>query len=95
MGFRYRVVKYMHIFGLIFAIFLQIFGLPCPLTLLENFFRKKAGVETYEEGFISYYLEKILYVEIEPFIIFTLTIFLAVFNVYIYLRRRGYEGGFS
>ncbi|MCX7759994.1 MAG: DUF2784 domain-containing protein [Hydrogenothermaceae bacterium] len=86
-GSRYSFVKYIHISGLVFAIFLEIFNLPCPLTLLENYFRKEAGLKTYEEGFISYYLEKIIYIEIEPFIIFILTIALIVVNIYLYSKK--------
>lgn len=86
-GIRYKPVKYIHIAGLGFAIFLQVLRLDCPLTDLENYFRKKAGLKTYEEGFITYYLEKVVYVEIEPFIIFIATIMLVFFHSYVYTKH--------
>lgn len=43
-------------------------------------------MNTYQEGFISYYLEKVIYVEVEPFIIFILTILLVVFHIYVYMK---------
>src|SRR5687768_10416613 len=36
-------------------------GRICPLTPLENHFRHLAGQPTYREGFITHYLEPIIY----------------------------------
>lgn len=85
-GIKYRYIKYIHISGLVFAIFLQTFSLDCPLTFLENYFRRKANIYTYKEGFIAYYLEKLIYVSIEPYIIYTLTILLVLLHMYVYKK---------
>jgi len=44
-------------------------GVICPLTILEMYFRKKAGDNTYSGSFIAYWLDKLLYYE-APFWVF-------------------------
>jgi hypothetical protein len=87
-GVRYRPVKYLHIAGLGYAIVMQVFGWFCPLTHLEVFLRAKHDPSLgYSGSFISYYLEKIIYVEISGTIIFVLTVVLCAFNAFVYLSR--------
>ncbi|ACD65869.1 MAG TPA: DUF2784 domain-containing protein [Sulfurihydrogenibium sp.] len=83
-GIKYKTLKYLHIFGLGFSIFLQIFELQCPLTYLEIWFKQKAGLKGYEGGFIAFYLEKIVYIQIEPAIIFIATLILVLVHFYVY-----------
>lgn len=55
------------------------FGKVCPLTILENFFRSRHDPEaTYAGGFIVTYLEKMVYVEIEPRLVFALLVLWAL-----------------
>lgn len=86
LGIKLKYVKYLHISGLVFAVSIQVLSYPCPLTYVENFFRKKANLPTYEGGFISYYLEKIIYIEIEQYIIFSATLILVLAHTFIYIK---------
>jgi len=43
------------------AIFVELTGRICPLTLLENYLRIKAGQSGYAESFIEHYLLAIIY----------------------------------
>ena len=36
-------------------------GVLCPLTTLEAWLRQQAGSETYQESFIQYWLQEILF----------------------------------
>ncbi len=86
LGIFYKRIKYVHILGLIFAVFLQIFDFTCPLTYLEIYFRKMAGREYYTQSFISYYLEKLIYINISPEIIFILTLIMITIHFIIYTK---------
>ncbi len=86
---RNKIIKYLHIGGLGFAIIIQIFGWYCPLTYLEVWLRQRHNPSIkYTGSFIIHYVEKIVYIELSPVIIFVLTLILISMSAYIYLRRR-------
>ena len=93
-GVRYRPVKYFHIGGLGFAVVSQIFGWHCPLTYLEVWLRERHGELGYGGSFIAYYLERIIYLEVSGTAIFTLTVVLCIFNIWLYSgsKRRNVSG---
>ena len=88
-GRRYKVIKYAHIGGLVFAIVLQIFDWYCPLTYLEVWLsaRHDPG-RAYAGSYIIHYLEKIIYLEVDRWVIAVLTIVLCAVNAWIYRRGR-------
>jgi hypothetical protein len=47
-----------------------LFGIPCPLTILEGNLRIAGGADFYNQSFIQYWLHKILFYEV-PEEIFT------------------------
>jgi len=70
-----RVVKYIHIGGLIFSIVSQIFFWICPLTHLEVWLEEHYNPSlAYPGSFITHYLDKIIYIQISERIIFVLTL---------------------
>ena len=86
-GRKYLSVKILHIAGLSFALIMQIFGWYCPLTDLE--IRLKSRYEpsvTYQGSFIIHYVEKIVYIELPPWIISLLTVIPIAISVLIYHR---------
>ncbi len=88
LGRKYRAFKIFHIAGLGFSFAMQIFGWYCPLTHLEIFLRKKHDPNlTYSGSFIIHYIEKIVYIELSPWIIFLLTLMLVAVSVYIYTNK--------
>jgi hypothetical protein len=88
-GRRNRTIKYIHIGGLVFAITLQIFDWYCPLTHLEVWLRSRHDPSrAYAGSYIVHYLEKIIYVEVDRWVITALTAVLCGMNVWIYGRRR-------
>lgn len=87
LGRRVKTIRIFHISGLIFAIFIQIMGWYCPLTYLEVWLRSLHDPSTtYPGSFIIHYVEKLVYLELSPLIIFTLTVLLSGLNLWIYLK---------
>jgi hypothetical protein len=54
-------LRWAHIGSLVYAILIELFWFPCPLTLAENFFLARAGERPYEESFLIHYLDAIIY----------------------------------
>jgi hypothetical protein len=92
-GVRYKLFKIVHIAGLGFALLIQILGWFCPLTHLEIWLRQKHDPSlSYTGSFIIHYVEKIIYIELSPTIIFLFTLALCIFTMYIYLRKARIKG---
>ena len=58
---RWRRVMALHLPAVAWATLVEVMHWPCPLTPLENYFRRRAGQIGYAEGFVEHYLEPILY----------------------------------
>lgn len=88
-GRKYLLIKIFHITGLAFSVIMQIVGWYCPLTHLEVWLRQKhAPMLAYKGSYIIHYVEKIVYLQLSPVIIFVLTIILVSITVYIYYGRK-------
>ena len=61
--YRWRRVLILHLAAVVWAVLVEVFGLLCPLTPLENRFRRMAGQEGYETDFIDRYIMQLLYPE--------------------------------
>jgi len=86
-GSRNKPVRALHIGGLIFAVMMQVFGWYCPLTHLEFRLRRQYDpFGIYPGSFITYYLERLIYVEVSRPLIFALTILIVGFNAFLYFR---------
>lgn len=82
---------FLHLPAVIWGVFIEFSGRICPLTPLENHFRRMAGMEGYSSGFIDHYLLPIIYPagltrEMQIFAgLFVLAINLAAY--FLFLRR--------
>lgn len=56
-----RWVLWLHLPALAWGVWIEASGRICPLTPLENRYRALAGQTTYGEGFITHYLEPLIY----------------------------------
>ena len=89
LGVRNRAIKYIHLSGLLFAILIQIFGWYCPLTHLDFWLRSRHNPSiAYAGSFIIHYVERLVYLEISQTMVLVFTIFLSLFNLWVYLRMR-------
>lgn len=58
---RWPVLVSLHLPAVAWGIYLEVAGAICPLTPLENRFRRLAGESGYQGGFIEHYLMPLLY----------------------------------
>ncbi len=54
-------LAWLHLPAAAWGVFVEVSGHGCPLTLLENALRMRAGLDGYAEGFLEHYLLGLLY----------------------------------
>jgi hypothetical protein len=88
-GVKNRAARIFHVSGLVFAVVIQLFDWYCPLTHLEAWLRSKQNLATpYPASFITYYMQKIVYIELSRSTIIVLTFSLCGFSAWRYLRKK-------
>jgi len=77
-----------HAGGILFVGILTMLKQYCPLTLWENTLRTKYDpFLVYEGSCIVHYVQKLLYPDINPLIIRTVTIFITLFTIVVFIIR--------
>jgi Protein of Unknown function (DUF2784) len=61
LAWRWPWIVWVHIPAVIYGALVEFAGFTCPLTLLENDLRRRAGQAGYHDGFIAHYLVKVIY----------------------------------
>ena len=82
-----RVLTAIHLLSLVWGIIVEAGPWPCPLTLLEQFFETKAGIDPWRGGFLLHYLDAIVYPDIPAWLLIAFGIGVCVVNLAIYARR--------
>ena len=54
-------LAWLHLPAAAWGVFVELTGRGCPLTLLENLLRLRAGLDGYAEGFLEHYILWLLY----------------------------------
>ena len=91
---RWRRVLWLHLPAVAWAVFVEVMSWPCPLTPLENYFRRLGGEAGYPESFVEHYVMPVLYPEgltdQVQFLIgsFVLTVNVAVYAAVVWRWRR-------
>ncbi len=89
LGVRNRLIKIVHISGLVLAFIVELFDLYCPLTYIEIWLKSRyEPTVAYTGSFIIHYIEKIIYCETPPHLIIIATVLLCAFNSWAYYRKR-------
>jgi hypothetical protein len=93
---RWPLIIWAHIPAVIYGALVEFAGFSCPLTLLENDLRQRAGDAGYRDGFIAHYLVKVIY---PPGLthgmqigLGVLLLLVAIIGYWGFLRRRGRAG---
>lgn len=63
--------RLLHLAAILAVVLESWFGIDCPLTLLENHLRWRAGVEGYPSSFIEYWVGGLIFYDL-PAMVFTL-----------------------
>ena len=61
LAWRWPRIVWAHIPAVVYGALVEFAGIACPLTLLENDLRQRAGEAGYRGGFIDHYLVKVIY----------------------------------
>jgi len=61
LAWRWPRIVWVHIPAVVSGALVEFAGFTCPLTLLENDLRRRAGEAGYGGGFIDHYLVKVIY----------------------------------
>jgi Protein of Unknown function (DUF2784) len=77
------VLRWLHVVSLVWGILTELF-LPCPLTLLENWFESRAGVEPYQDGFLLHYLDQLVYPDISATVLTVAGVLVCALNLAFY-----------
>jgi len=84
---RRRVLRWLHIGSLAYAIFIVLGPWPCPLTLLELWAWRRAGVQPGEVTFLERLFDLLVYPDLPFWLITAASVAVCVLNLGIYLRR--------
>ncbi|MBJ6726959.1 DUF2784 domain-containing protein [Geomesophilobacter sediminis] len=85
-GRRNRLVRVVHIAGLVFVFLVETLDWYCPLTDLEVWLRHLGGGSSYAGSFVAYYLNQIIYLTAPRSVIVTGTVLLCAVNAWLYLH---------
>jgi hypothetical protein len=85
LALRWRWAPALHLPAALWGAFVEISSRACPLTPLENSFRRAAGAAGYSGGFIEHYLLPAIYPSaLTPRIQLVLAAFVIVANLLVY-----------
>lgn len=77
----------LHVGTLLYGIIVEISGLWCPLTALEQWLEMRGGVSPYHGPFLLHYLDAVVYPDIPPKLLITAAVLVCILNLGIYARR--------
>ncbi len=77
----------LHVASLIWGIIVEVAPVSCPLTLAEQYFETRAGMQPYEGSFLMHYLDKLIYPNLPWWIVTTVGAAICVLNLAIYGGR--------
>ena len=91
---RWQQLAWLHLPAAIWGVVIELGGCVCPLTYLENHFRRLGGESGYSGTFIGQYLEPVLYplgLTRQAQWLLGLSAFFVNLAIYVYLWRRRYN----
>ena len=81
------ILRGLHIASLVWGILTELLPWPCPLTLLEDWLERRAGIEPYQGGFLLHYLDKLVYPDISANVLTIAAVIVCVANLAFYARQ--------
>lgn len=84
---RRPLLRSIHIGSLVYGILIEVFRWPCPLTLVEVAFVRRAGRVAYREPFLVHYLESIVYPDLSEAVVTAGAVMVCVAVLLVYVRR--------
>ena len=76
-----------HIGSLLWGIMVEIGPWPCPLTMAEDFFRRRAGLAPYRVSFLLHYINSLVYPNVSGRLLTVCGVAVCAANLAIYAGR--------
>jgi hypothetical protein len=76
-----------HIVSLLYAVFIEVTVLPCPLTRVEKWAQNQSGMTPYTGDFLEHYLETVIYPDVPYAVLVPAAVAVCAFNLGIYAWR--------
>ena len=76
-----------HVASLVYSIFIELTALPCPLTDLEHWAQRRAGMTAYEQDFLVHYLEALVYPNVPYTLLVGCAVAVCLFNLGVHGAR--------
>ncbi|WP_338512789.1 DUF2784 domain-containing protein [Pseudomonas trivialis] len=87
LALKWRPILWLHLPAAAWAVVVEVFHLPCPLTRWENLFRHLAGQHGYGGGFVEHYILTLIYpAGLTPQIQLGLGTLVLLINIAVYVR---------
>ena len=77
----------LHVTTLVYGVIVEISGLWCPLTALENWLEVRGGASGYRGPFLLHYLDALVYPDVPPKLLMASAVAVCFLNLCIYARR--------
>src|SRR3974390_2650873 len=77
----------LHMASVVWGVVIEIVPWPCPLTLAENWFQGRAGLEPYHEPFLLHYLQATVYPDLPLWVLQWGAVVVGLANLVVYVRR--------
>jgi hypothetical protein len=81
------ILRWLHVASLVWGILTEVLPWPCPLTVLENWLERNAGVEADHGGFLLHYLDELVYPDISATALTIAGVLICVLNLAFYGRQ--------
>ena len=81
------ILRWLHVGSLLWGILTELLPWPCPLTVLENWLERNAGVEPDHGGFLLHYLDKLVYPDISSTLLAIAAVIICILNLAFYGRQ--------
>ena len=87
LGRRSRVWMALHLAAMLYGVMIEVFYWYCPLTVLEQYLRAKAGRGQYQDAFIAHYLNRVIYLDAPQWTLILAAAVVLGVNAGIYFHR--------
>jgi len=80
-------LRWAHILSLGWGILISIFPWTCPLTHVEVYFDRQAGLKGYQKSFLEHYAEQLIYPDVPQRVLMGVAVAACLLILGIYVRR--------
>jgi hypothetical protein len=81
------ILRWLHVVSLIWGILTELLPWPCPLTLLENWLERRAGIEPVQGSFLLRSLDKLVYPNISGTVLTIAGVIICILNLAFHARE--------